>query len=78
MQVPGNSVPGERVWSIMNLILIKSRNDLKNVNVDRLLFIYINERILNKPSNPDKKKLSYTHGVLASNEELTELKNLLL
>ena len=62
----------------MNLILIKSRNGLKNVNVDRLLFIYINERILNRPSGPGKKKLSYTHGVLASDEELAELKDLLL
>ena len=62
----------------MNLILIKSRNGLKNVNVDRLLFIYINERILNRLSDPNKKKLSYTHDVLASNEKLAELKDLLL
>ena len=78
MQVSGNSVPGERAWSIMNLILIKSRNDLKNVNIDRLLFIYINERILNRSNDPNKKKLSYTHDVLASNEELAELEDLLL
>ena len=78
MQISDNSVPGERAWSIINLILIKSRNDLKNVNIDRLLFIYINKRILNKSNNPDKKKLSYTHDVLASNEELAELEDLLL
>ena len=78
MQVPGNSVPGERAWSIQNLILTKTRNGLKDVNVDRLLFIYINERILNRPSGPGKKKLSYTHGVQASDEELAELEDLML
>ncbi len=47
-------------------------------SIDLLLFIYINERILNRPDGPGKKKLSYTYDVLASDEELAELKNLLL
>ena len=78
MQVLGNSVPGERAWSIQNLILTKTRNDLKDVNVDRLLFIYINERILNRPSGPNKKKLSYTYSVQTTNEKLTDLEDLML
>ena len=78
MQVPGNSIPGERAWSIQNLILTKTRNSIKNVNINRLLFIYINEQILNRPSGSGKKKLPYTHEVLTSDKELAELKNLLL
>lgn len=78
MQVPGNSVPGERAWSIQNLILSKPRNMMKQINLDRLLFIYINERILNRPSGPSKKKLPYIHGILASDEELAQLEDLLL
>ena len=78
MQVPGNSVPGERAWSIQNLILSKTRNGLKHINLDRLLFIYINERILGRPIGPSNKKLPYTHGVLASDEELAELEDLML
>lgn len=78
MQVPGNSVPGERAWSIQNLILIKTRNEIKDVNMNRLLYIYINERVLNRPPNSHKKKLPYTHGILISDEELAELKDLML
>lgn len=78
LQVPGNSVPGERAWSIQNLILTKTRNGIKSVNLDRLLFIYINERILNRPVGPGNKKLPYTHGILASDEELAELEDLML
>ena len=33
MQVPGNSVPGERAWSIMNLVLMKNRSSIGNLFV---------------------------------------------
>ena len=78
MQVPGNSVPGERAWSIQNLVLTKTQNGIKDINVDRLLFIYMNERILNRPAEPHKKKLPYTHGILLPDEELAELEDLML
>ena len=67
-----------RARAIQNLILTKTRNGIKDVNLDRLLFTYINERILNRLAGAGKKKLSYTHGVLASDEELTELEDLML
>ena len=51
---------------------------MKQLNLDRLLFIYINERILNRPNRLNNKKLLYTHDILASDEELTKLKDLLL
>ena len=77
MQVPGNSVLGERAWSIQNLILTKTRNGIKDINVNRLLFIYMNKRILNRPVEAEqhKKKLPYTHGILIPDEELAELEN---
>ena len=49
-----------------------------HVNLDRLLFIYINERILQRPTGVSKKKLPYTHGILAPDEDLTELEDLML
>ena len=78
MQVPGNSVPGERAWSIQNLILTKTRNGIKSINLDRLLFIYINERVLHRPSGSNKKKLPYTHGLLGSDEEMAQLEDLMV
>ena len=51
---------------------------MKHINLDHLIYIYINERILNRLSDSDKRKLSYTFGVLASDEELIELKDLML
>ena len=56
----------------------ESRNDLKHINLDRLLFIYINERILKRLSGPSNKKFPYTHGILTSDEELAALEDLML
>ena len=42
----------------MNLIMIKIRNSLKSVNVDKLTYIYMNNRTLNRPQNI-KKKLTF-------------------
>ena len=78
MQISNNSVSKKRVWSIQNLIFSKTRNGLKHINLNRLLFIYINERILNRSIGSSHKKLSYTHDVLISNEILIELKDLML
>ena len=78
MQVPGNSVPGERAWSIQNLIQNKSRSQLKEINVDRLLYIYMNERILQRPTGPKEKKLPYTHGLQVTDEQLIQLEDNLM
>ena len=61
-----------------NLILTKTRNSIKDVNIDRLIFIYINKRILNRPIRPRKKKLPYTHRVTTRDEDLAELEDLML
>lgn len=78
MQVPGNSVPGERAWSIMNLILTKRRNSLSNINVDRLIYIYMNERVLNRPVGSRDRKLPYTHGITLTDEEMAALEDLMM
>ncbi len=54
----GNSVLIERNWSIMNLIKTKTRNSFSNFNVDKLMYIYMNEQTLNRPKDL-KKKLRY-------------------
>ena len=60
------------------MIFIKIRNKIKDVNINRLLYIYINKRILNRLSNSYKKKLLYIYRILLSNEQLAKLKNLIL
>jgi hypothetical protein len=61
----------------MNLIKSKTRNQLSNVNVDKLMYIYINERTLNRPREL-KKRLRYTQRIEIDEEELCEMKNRLL
>ncbi|MCJ1349585.1 hypothetical protein MMC31_007826 [Peltigera leucophlebia] len=80
MEVPGNSVPGERAWSIKNLILTKTRNGIKEVNLNRLIYLHINERILNRPvgNTSTKKKLQYTHGLEIQEEDMVNLEELML
>ena len=60
------------------MVYSESRNGLKHINLDCLLFIYINERILKRPSGPSNKKLLYTHSILTSDEELAALEDLML
>ncbi len=61
----------------MNLIKTKTRNSLSNVNVDKLMYIYMNERTLNRPKDL-KKKLRYTQGIEIDEEKLCEMKDRLL
>lgn len=46
----------------MNLILNKTRNSWGADNVDRFIFIYMNERTLNRPVDA-KELLRYTIGM---------------
>jgi len=61
----------------MNLIKTKTRNFLSNVNVDKLMYIYMNERTLNRSKNL-KKKLRYTQSIEIDEEKLCEMKDKLL
>ena len=45
-RTPANSVPSERSFSILNIIHTKGRNKLQPDHVDKLQFVYINERVL--------------------------------
>ena len=76
-RIPGNSVLAEHDWSIMNLIKTKTRNQLSNINVDKLMYIYINERTLNRPRDL-KKKLRYTQSIEIDEEELLDMEDRLL
>jgi len=64
MRTCANSVTSERAWSAMNFIHSKSRNTL---SLDKLLFIYINIRSLQKLNNTKP-----------TNDELLELEDRLI
>ena len=76
-RIPDNSVLAERDWSIMNLIKTKTRNQLSNINVDKLIYIYINERTLNRPRDL-KKKLRYTQSIEINEKKLLDMEDRLL
>ena len=77
MKLPGNSVLAERDWSVMNLIKSKTRNSLRNVHVDKLMYIYMNERTLHRP-HKQKKRLQYTQGLMFDDDDLVEMEERLL
>jgi len=76
-RIPDNSVLAEHDWSIMNLIKTKTRNQLSNINVDKLMYIYINERTLNRPWDL-KKKLRYSQSIEIDEEKLLDMEDRLL
>jgi len=47
-RTPANSVPSERSFSILKLLMNKFRAQLTPQHVDMLQYIYINERVLNR------------------------------
>jgi hypothetical protein len=51
---PSNSVPSERAFSILNLLQNKLRNCLTNQRVDKLQFIYLNERVLQRAEEKER------------------------
>ena len=61
----------------MNLIKTKTRNQLSNINVNKLMYIYINERTLNQ-SRDLKKKLRYTQSIEIDEKKLLNMKDRLL
>lgn len=76
MCVPDNSVLAERSWSIMNLIMNKTRNSLTSVNVNKLMYIYINERTLNRLREL-KRKLQFAE-IQLEKEELCHMEDRIL
>ena len=76
MMLPGNSMLAERSWSVMNLIMNKTRNSMASINVDKLMFIYLNERTLNRPKEI-KRKLQFA-GIDIEEDDLCEMEDRLL
>ena len=76
IMLPANSVLAERNWSVMNLIMTKSRNSLHSINVDKLMFIYMNERTLNRPTD-FKSKLQFA-SIDINETDLCEMEDRLL
>ena len=71
-----NSIMTEKSWSIMNFIMNKTRNFLNITKVDKLMFIYINERTFNRFVEM-RKKLQFVE--IDINEiDLCEMKDNLL
>lgn len=60
----------------MNVIMNKSRNSLKTVNVNKLMFIYMNQRILDR-FQEIKHRLSFAE-VHINENRLCEMKKMLL
>jgi hypothetical protein len=58
MMLSINSMFAERNWFIMNLIMNKTRNSLHSINVNKLMFIYMNKRTLDRFKNT-KSKLQF-------------------
>ncbi len=76
-RISDNNVLVKRDWSVMNLIKMKTRNQLSNINIDKLMYIYINERTLNRSRNL-KKKLRYTQSIEIDEKKLLNMKDRLL
>ena len=66
----------ERSWSIMNLIMNKTRNLLGSINVDKLMFIYMNDRTLHRPKDTHER-LRFV-GVNINEKHLCEMENALI
>lgn len=77
IKIPAKSVLAERSWSIMNLILNKARNSIGASNVDMLMYIYMNERTLNRPIDA-KERLQYTMGIELDESDLCEMEDRLI
>ena len=61
----------------MNLIKMKIKNQLSNINVDKLMYIFINECTLNR-SWDLKKKLRYTQSIEIDEKKSLNMKDRLL
>ena|SRR5437762_1308397 len=83
---PANSVPSERSFSAQNFIHTKTRNALHTDQVDKLIYTYMNSRILSRLEAAEKKSIDVSHqqvhitgsNLQLSNEDEVELEEILL
>jgi len=78
MSTPCSSVPSERAWSILNLVHNKLRNRLSNDRVDKLQYIYINERVLRRVSCRYEAHLKLDEAQKEEEASLVELEDAFL
>jgi Protein of unknown function (DUF 659)/hAT family C-terminal dimerisation region len=74
VRTPATSVPSERAFSILNLMLNKLRNRLSNAKLDMLQYIYINKRILRRTSitsYSDEDLLALEKALISIGEDAT-------
>jgi hAT family C-terminal dimerisation region len=74
---PANSVPSERAFSAQNFIHTKLRNSLHPSRVDKIVFIYMNSRVLkNQQKSPykmsEKEKVEMEDAALLLDEIPTQ------
>lgn len=74
---PWESVLAERSWSAMNLILNKTRNSMGAINVDKVMYIYMNERTLHRPIDA-KERLQFTMGLALNEADLVDMEDRLI
>jgi hypothetical protein len=71
-----NSVPSERSFSAVNFLHSKARNRLTSANADKLAFIYMNERVLERITQSQNQPLGHhrneVDSTVVSWEDLTE------
>ncbi|KAL5610907.1 hypothetical protein FOBRF1_007024 [Fusarium oxysporum] len=70
-----NSIPSERSFSAVNFLHSKARNRLTPANADKLAFIYMNERVLERITQSQNQPLGHRDEVdstVVSWEDLTE------
>ena len=73
-----SSVPSKRAWSILNLVHNKLRNRLSNDRVDKLQYIYINERVLRRVSCRYEAHLKLDEAQKEEEASLVELEDAFL
>jgi hypothetical protein len=68
LSTPATGVPSERSFSGLNMMMSKARNRLRSDRVDKLQYVYHNERLLNKiPFIPafEEDKLDLENGLIS-------------
>jgi hypothetical protein len=78
MKTPATAVPSERSFSVLNLVHNKLRNRLTTSRVDKLQYIYINERIMKKIKGNYNAELHLDENQLEAEVELVELEDRLI
>ncbi len=78
MNTPATTVPSERSFSVLNLLHNKLRNRLTASRVDKLQYVYINERVIKKIKGNYNAELHLDDTQLEAEADLVELEDRLI